>query len=86
MIPYDIFKHGTGVRVYGTNSKLYGTVTSIRETSNEYLEEFVMYDGTDQEVKARESLLVVELDDTQEKINKHVQDSMDAVINKLKGL
>lgn len=49
MIPYDIFKHGIGSRIFNKNTNRYGIISDIKETSNEYIEPFVLYDT---EIKA----------------------------------
>ena len=42
---YDIFKHGTNVRVYDKFNGKYGVIKEIRETRAECIEPFVLFDG-----------------------------------------
>jgi hypothetical protein len=56
---FDVFKDKVGSQVLNTRTGKLGVVTAVRETAFEYIEPFVTYDGTKEEVKESTLNLVV---------------------------
>ena len=63
---YDIFYHGTGVKVLNTITGQEGIVAEIRETQYECIEPFVRYDNRDELI--RENAYNLEVINEEDKI------------------
>ena len=48
----DVFSLKRGQRVYDTFNNTYGRITSIRETTPDWVSAFITWDGSEQEVEA----------------------------------
>ena len=58
---YNLWKHGSNIKVYDTKRKKYGVVTKIKETAPEWIEPFVLFEGEETiMVTNPNDLLVVE--------------------------